>query len=40
LGVGVLNPARDRARTVDVFDVVDCPVSCAFKGFVTGGVLA
>ena len=28
---------RERARTVDVFEVVDWPVSCAFRGLVTGG---
>ena len=32
-------PIRERARTVDTFDVVDWPVSCAFRGFVTGGDL-
>lgn len=24
-------------RTVDVLDVVDCPVCCAFNGLATGG---
>ena len=37
---GVEVPARDFARTVDVFDVVDCPVSCGFRGFAAGGLLS
>lgn len=37
MGVEVALLARERARTVDVFEVVDWPVSCAFRGLVTGG---